>query len=216
LAGTDQFGSNIVRQQFDISLEQARKSREDNDWDRSIETRLQSNKIYGHQRNEKDRNLEPYTLTFNERRRMRRRRYLQKRRENNERAREKEEGNTVRSIKNISPDPRHLVTTEFRLKDRRQTPDPPPGEKRKYHGPESEFVHFPPPDGTVKSTPTIRIATQFGVNTIFDDHGEEQDPGSTVVPVARSPVRRGRKEDCHRCDQVWGGRARARTSPIAR
>jgi hypothetical protein len=187
LSGVDQFGNNIVRQQFDISLEQTRKSREDNDWDRSMETRLQSNELYGHQRNEKDRNLEPYTMTFNERRSLKRRRYLQRRRENVEKMRRQTEDNSVRTIKNIAPDPRHIVPIEFRLKDRRQTADPEPGHKRPYHGPESAFVHFPKSDVPTPSGPTIRIAltTQHNRNTIFDDGGEEEALADLIRPRSR-------------------------------
>ena len=192
LSGVDQFGSNIVRQQFDISLEQTRKSREDNDWDRSLEARLQSSPIYGHQRNEKDRNLEPYTKTFNERRQLKRRRYLQRRKENNEKALEQIKNNSVEAIKNIAPDPRHIVPTEFRLKERRQSPDPEPGEKRKYHGPESEFVHFPKTDSPTVFEPTIRTAytNQYGLGTTFDDRWQE-DAMSEILspkPSRMSPV----------------------------
>ena len=192
IAGADQFGSNIVRQQFDISLEMARKERKDNDWDRSMEKRLQSNELYGHQRNEKDHNLDPYTMTFNERRQLKRRNYLKRRQDNLEKARKQVEGNSVKTIKSIATDPIHMVPLEFRLKDRRQEKDPEPGFKRKYHGPESEFTHFPKSENPIQSGPTIRISAnnQYGLNTTFDNRHEEEALAELLQPRSHrsSPV----------------------------
>ena len=145
MGGVLNFDNPMARQQFDISLDGVRKSPSENGWDRSMETRLQDHPLYGHKRNEKDKNIESYALSFRERVKKARERYLERVIANREKQAQRDKERSVESIKSIPGDPKHFTSVETKLKDRRQQEDPDPNYKRPQHGPESMFVYYPRP-----------------------------------------------------------------------
>jgi len=185
MATPGNFENFMARQQFDVSLDSVRHPLPENGWNRSMEDRLQSDPMYGHQRNERDKNLVPYTKTFEERVKMKKVAYLERLRKfRAERTKPKPNPNSVASIKAMPVDPRHSQTTENRLSDHRQNDDDNfrPG----YHGPESQFVYFPPPP--------VRTAAKIehrGLTSVFDYPGGD---GSSEAPNP-FPVRPGVRPD---------------------
>lgn len=182
MATPGNFGNYMARQQFDQSLDVARHPLPENGWQRSMEDRLQSDEMYGHQRNEKDGNLIPYTRTFDERAKMKKAAYLERLRKfRAERLKPKTNPNSVAAIKSMPVDPKHSQTMEQRLSDHRQNDDETfrPG----FHGPESQFTHFPPPPVRIAA----RTIERRGLTSVFDYMGDDGSEAPNPFPSRPVP-----------------------------
>ena len=198
-AGGGQYGSSggdvnfdnpLSRQQFDVSLDSIRKDPEKNGWFTSFETRLQNDKMLGHQRNEKDGNLLPYSLSFQERVNRKRKDQIRRMIENREKEKTAFDSNSIPALKATPPIERNYRTTEDKLKGRRQIPDPDPTVKRPQHGPESEFVHYPKPTRGAASvgrgvTAQVTIKRD-GNDSIFKPEHADGDQIIDAKPRART------------------------------
>lgn len=181
-AGGDvNFDNPLSRQQFDVSLDSVRRDPKKNGWFQSFEKRLEGDKLLGHQRIEKDGDLIPYTLSFQERVNRKRKEQIRRMIENRERERAAFDSNSVPSIKATPPIERDYRTMEDKLKARRKQEDPDPNAKRPQHGPESEFVHYPRPP---MRTAAVTIKRD-GNDSIFKPEHEYGDPILDAAPRAR-------------------------------
>ena len=178
MAVPGQFINFIARQQFDRSLDQVRLGPEAGGWNKSLETKLAHDKLYGHTRKEKDRDMEPYELNWEQRVKLRKSRYMERVREMRAKksAPKELDPNSVEAIKMIAPKPDDHISVEEKLGDRRETDGVQfrPG----YHGPESQFTHFPKPvaAGNVPGR-VIEARSPTGYTTFDDMDGPfEKDP----------------------------------------
>lgn len=169
MAAPGQFTNYIARQQFDRSLDQARKGPEFSGWNKSLETRLAENDLYGHTRTERDRDMEPYEKSWEDRVKLKKSRYMQRVREIRKERTEpkKPDPNSVAAIKAILPNPNDHASVENRLGEYREVD----GEQFRpgYHGPESQFTYFPRPvaaENTLGRTVEARSPVGY---TAFDE-----------------------------------------------
>ena len=172
MAAPNQFSNYIARQQFDRSLDQARRGDEGGGWHKSLETRLSGDDLYGHTRTEKDRDMEPYKLSWEERVKLKKERYLDRVRESRQKKAgpKKPDPNSVEAIKLMAPKAENYISVEEKLGDHRETDGVQfrPG----YHGPESQFTHFP---RAVTAARTVEARSPVGYTT-FDDMGDKLFP----------------------------------------
>lgn len=167
MAGGVNFDNPIVRVQFDKSLDLGRKNGQQNGWYQTLETRMQENPLYGHQRNDKDWNLKNYRMTYKERMQEKKKEFLKRMFANRERFDKLVDEHSVANIKAAPIDPKYYISIEERLKGKRQQEDS--EEKRKnIHGPESQFTYFPPTPKRV----TAQTITHNGLSSVFDDDPE--------------------------------------------
>ena len=188
MGGATNFNNPLTRIHFDKSLDTIRNSPEKNGWFQSLETRMEENPLYGHQRNTKDRNLQNYRLTYKERMNEKKKDYIRRMIENKEKFDKIIDGNSVASIKATPLKPSNYVTMEDKLKTKRQQEDPDPKKKRPQHGPESQFTHFPKPPVTA-SVKTAVTVQHNGLGTVFDDDPEAMADRNAYDPASNSRLR---------------------------
>ena len=182
MATPGNFENYMARQQFDQSLDNARHELPENGWRRSMEDRLQSDELYGHQRNERDDNLGPYLKSFDERAKEKRVKYLERLRQfRADRLKPKVSPNSVASIKAMPVDPSYSETMEQKLSERRQNDEA--IFRPNFHGPESQFTHFPPPP--VKTAARIE---RRGLTSVFDNPDGNESEAPNPFP-ARPGIR---------------------------
>lgn len=183
MAGAVNFDNPIARVQFDKSLDLCRK--EQNGWNQSLESKMQNAPLYGHQRNDKDWNLKNYRLTFLERKKERKKDFLKRMIDNRKRFDQMIDNNSVANIKASPIDPKVYTSMEEKLQNRRHQEDS--TEKRKQHGPESQFTYFPHAPREV----TAQTIVHNGLSSIFEDD-KEMMQGKSAYPdfyTGRSRIR---------------------------
>lgn len=162
MAGAVNFDNPGARIQFDKFLDQVRRDGVSNGWFESLESRMQENPLYGHQRNKEDKNLINYRLTYKERMNERKKEMVKRILDNRNKFNESIDSNSVENIKKSPVDPKHYSTLEDKLNRKRQQEDD--TKKQKRHGPESQFTYFPPPPMRV----TAQTIVHNGGSSAFD------------------------------------------------
>jgi hypothetical protein len=162
MAGAVNFDNPGTRIQFDKFLDQIRRDGVSNGWFESLETRMQENPLYGHQRNEEDKNLINYRLTYKERMKEKKKEMIKRILENRNKFNEAIDSNSVENIKKSPVDPKHYSILENKLESRRHQESN--TKKQKRHGPESNFIYFPPPPMKV----TAQTIVHNGGSSAFD------------------------------------------------
>lgn len=162
MSGAVNFDNPGARIQFDKFLDQVRRDGVSNGWFESLETRMQESPLYGHQRNDEDKNLINYRLTYKERMQEKKKEMIKRILDNRNKFNNVIDSNSVENIKKSPVDPKHYSILEEKLKSKRQQEDN--TEKQKRHGPESQFKYFPPPPMQI----TAQTITHNGGSSAFD------------------------------------------------